>query len=298
MNIELYGSEGAIDTYGERLFRRQGSENHAIKAPDAGPLAYPHTSRFHHFVNVIPGREEPCVTLEQALAVQCVIDGIYAAARHNTQALAYPIVRRFSDIHGRRLFLRLGLAIFSAGSILLGFSGSMDQVVAFRAVQGVGGGTIMTCCYVAVADLLRSVRYRGSGDVGPAILPVGRRRAGAGGAGRDACDTILFEPGGGRARQHFLGSTPIPFGFLCLQHLLAKLPSYRSQMPTSAIRYWYLPSQYLSLRKRSIDNRDTLMVVVFDCILPECFRNHTLDRLCLLASVCSRTIFRQLYRRE
>ena len=80
MNIELYGSEGAIDTYGNKLFRQQGSEYHAIEGPDAGPLTYPHTSRFHHFVNVILGREEPCVTLEQALAVQDVIDAIYASA--------------------------------------------------------------------------------------------------------------------------------------------------------------------------------------------------------------------------
>jgi len=69
--------------------------------------------------------------------------------------LAYPIVGRLSDLHGRRPFLLLGLAIFTAGSILLGFSESMTQVVVFRAVQGVGGGTIMTCCYVSVADLFR-----------------------------------------------------------------------------------------------------------------------------------------------
>ena len=80
MNIELYGSARAIDTYGEKLFRQQGSEYHAIEGPDAGPLTYPHTSRFHHFVNVILGREEPCVTMEQALAVQDVIDAIYTSA--------------------------------------------------------------------------------------------------------------------------------------------------------------------------------------------------------------------------
>ena len=70
-----------------------------------------------------------------------------------TATLAFPIVGRLSDIFGRRLFLLLGMAVFGAGSILLGLSGSMNQVVAFRAVQGAGGGAIMTCCYVAVADL-------------------------------------------------------------------------------------------------------------------------------------------------
>ena len=69
--------------------------------------------------------------------------------------LAYPIVGRLSDIHGRRLFLLLGLAVFCAGSILLGLCESMTQVVIFRGVQGVGGGAVMTCCYVSVADLFR-----------------------------------------------------------------------------------------------------------------------------------------------
>ena len=67
--------------------------------------------------------------------------------------LAFPIVGRLCDIHGRRLLLLLGLAIFAAGSFLLGLSDSMTQVIVYRAVQGVGGGTIMTCCYVSVADL-------------------------------------------------------------------------------------------------------------------------------------------------
>ena len=70
-----------------------------------------------------------------------------------TATLAFPIVGRLSDIYGRRLFMLLGLAIFAVGSILLGFSESMTQVVIYRAVQGVGGGTVMTCCYVSVADL-------------------------------------------------------------------------------------------------------------------------------------------------
>ena len=72
-----------------------------------------------------------------------------------TATLAFPIVGRLSDIYGRRLFLLLGLAVFAVGSFLLGFSESMTQVVVYRAVQGVGGGTVMTCCYVSVADLFR-----------------------------------------------------------------------------------------------------------------------------------------------
>ena len=94
--------------------------------------------------------------------------------------LAFPIVGRLSDIYGRRLLLLLGLSIFAIGSFLLGFSESMTQVVVYRAVQGVGGGTIMTCCYVSVADLfpptergkshgLLSAVYGASFVVGPVL---------------------------------------------------------------------------------------------------------------------------------
>ena len=67
--------------------------------------------------------------------------------------VAYPIVGRLSDFYGRRAFLIAGIAIFSAGSALVGFSGSMNQVIGFRALQGLGGGAVMTCCYVSIADL-------------------------------------------------------------------------------------------------------------------------------------------------
>ena len=69
--------------------------------------------------------------------------------------VAYPIVGRLSDIFGRRAFLIAGIAIFIIGSALVGFSASMNQVTLFRVVQGIGGGIVMTCCYVSIADLFR-----------------------------------------------------------------------------------------------------------------------------------------------
>ena len=69
--------------------------------------------------------------------------------------VAYPIVGRLSDIYGRRAFLIAGIAIFIVGSALVGVSASMNQVIGFRLVQGVGGGIVMTCSYVSIADLFR-----------------------------------------------------------------------------------------------------------------------------------------------
>ena len=69
--------------------------------------------------------------------------------------VAYPIVGRLSDIYGRRAFLIVGIAIFTVGSALVGVSASMNQVIGFRLLQGVGGGIVMTCSYVSIADLFR-----------------------------------------------------------------------------------------------------------------------------------------------
>lgn len=78
----------------------------------------------------------------------------WAAAAYLVSAtVTFPIVGRLSDVYGRRRFLVLGLAVFATGSALVGLSRSMNQVIAFRAFQGVGGGMITTCCYIAIADL-------------------------------------------------------------------------------------------------------------------------------------------------
>jgi len=64
-----------------------------------------------------------------------------------------PIVGKLSDIYGRRTFFLFGIAIFILGSVLAGFSANMSQLIAFRAIQGVGGGTLMSCAFIAVGDL-------------------------------------------------------------------------------------------------------------------------------------------------
>ena len=84
--------------------------------------------------------------------------------------IAYPIVGRLSDLYGRKRFLVGGMAVFVVGSALVAASASMTQVVAFRAVQGIGGGILMTCCYIAIADLFAAEqRGRFHGLIGAAF---------------------------------------------------------------------------------------------------------------------------------
>ena len=67
--------------------------------------------------------------------------------------VCYPIAGRLSDIYGRRRFLIAGMVIFIIGAALVGFSSSMTELIIFRVLQGIGGGVVLTCCYISVADL-------------------------------------------------------------------------------------------------------------------------------------------------
>ena len=67
--------------------------------------------------------------------------------------VAVPIVGRLTDIYGRKIFFIGGISVFIVGSVLAGMSESMTQLIAFRAIQGLGGGVIMANSFVAIADL-------------------------------------------------------------------------------------------------------------------------------------------------
>ncbi len=64
-----------------------------------------------------------------------------------------PIVGRLSDLYGRKAFFLGGICVFLVGSILAGVSQSMNQLIAFRAIQGIGGGSIMAMAFTTVGDL-------------------------------------------------------------------------------------------------------------------------------------------------
>src|SRR5918992_2967742 len=49
---------------------------------------------------------------------------------------------RLADQFGRKRFFLIGLSIFTLGSLLCGVAGSVDQLIAFRALQGLGAGIL------------------------------------------------------------------------------------------------------------------------------------------------------------
>ena len=64
-----------------------------------------------------------------------------------------PIVGRLTDIYGRKWFILAAIVVFLVGSVLAGLSQTMTQLIVFRAIQGLGGGSIMAIAFVAVGDL-------------------------------------------------------------------------------------------------------------------------------------------------
>jgi EmrB/QacA subfamily drug resistance transporter len=64
-----------------------------------------------------------------------------------------PLWGRLADQLGRRRVFVTGLSIFLLGSMLSGLSQSMAQLIVFRAVQGLGAGSLITIGMTIVADL-------------------------------------------------------------------------------------------------------------------------------------------------
>ena len=70
-----------------------------------------------------------------------------------TSVPAVAIAGRLSDVYGRKPFLLVGLVIFAVGTALAGFATSMEMLIGFRALQGVGGGILMGNSFSISGDL-------------------------------------------------------------------------------------------------------------------------------------------------
>ncbi|MDX3640211.1 MFS transporter [Streptomyces sp. MB09-02B] len=77
-----------------------------------------------------------------------------------TATVTLPVYGRLGELHGRKGVLQFALTVFVAGSALAGFSRTMDQLIAFRALQGIGAGGLMIGVQAIMADILPS-RNRG-----------------------------------------------------------------------------------------------------------------------------------------
>ncbi|SMC62367.1 MDR family MFS transporter [Janibacter indicus] len=77
-----------------------------------------------------------------------------ATAAMLVSAVTVPIVGKFSDLYGRRGFYLGGIVVFMIGSLIAGFSQSFWMLVAGRAVQGLGMGTLMPLSQTIIGDII------------------------------------------------------------------------------------------------------------------------------------------------
>jgi len=71
-----------------------------------------------------------------------------------------PVWGKIGDLYGRKRVFQLALAVFLIGSALSGLAGSLGQLIAFRAFQGLGAGGLFTLAMAIVGDIV-SPRERG-----------------------------------------------------------------------------------------------------------------------------------------
>ena len=77
-----------------------------------------------------------------------------------TSTVTVPIYGKLSDLFGRKPIFLFGIVLFLAGSALSGASQDMNQLIAFRAFQGLGAGALMPIAIAVVGDLF-TPRERG-----------------------------------------------------------------------------------------------------------------------------------------
>nr|WP_323377877.1 MFS transporter [Streptomyces smaragdinus] len=68
--------------------------------------------------------------------------------------IAMPVYGKLGDLFGRKGVFLVSIVVFVAGSALAGWSPSMNALIVFRAVQGVGGGGLMIGVQAIMADIV------------------------------------------------------------------------------------------------------------------------------------------------
>ncbi len=101
-------------------------------------------------------------------ALPTIVGDLHGASHLSWVVTAYllastvstPLWGKLGDLYGRKIFFQAAIVIFLVGSALAGLSSSMIELIAFRAIQGLGGGGLMIGAMTIVGDVV-SPRERG-----------------------------------------------------------------------------------------------------------------------------------------
>jgi EmrB/QacA subfamily drug resistance transporter len=70
------------------------------------------------------------------------------------ETVVTPLYGKLGDLYGRKVMLQAAIVLFLVGSALCGLAQNMPELIAFRALQGLGGGGLMVTTVAVVGDLV------------------------------------------------------------------------------------------------------------------------------------------------
>src|SRR3981081_4408929 len=65
-----------------------------------------------------------------------------------------PIWGKLGDLYGRKVFFQAAIVIFLAGYILAGLAQTLDKLIGFRAIQGLGAGGLIVGAQASIGDIV------------------------------------------------------------------------------------------------------------------------------------------------
>ncbi|MGG0658123.1 MDR family MFS transporter [Rummeliibacillus pycnus] len=81
-----------------------------------------------------------------------------------TSAISAIIFGKLADLFGRKKMIIVGISIFLLGSLLCGIATSMELLIVFRAIQGIGAGSIFPITLTIVGELFETEKERAKGQ--------------------------------------------------------------------------------------------------------------------------------------
>jgi EmrB/QacA subfamily drug resistance transporter len=81
-----------------------------------------------------------------------------------TSTISTPLYGKLSDLYGRKSFMLFAIGVFIVGSALCGLSTSMYELAAFRGLQGVGAGGLLSVALAIIGDIVpprQRAKYQG-----------------------------------------------------------------------------------------------------------------------------------------
>ncbi|MFJ5725607.1 MFS transporter [Streptomyces sp. NPDC093149] len=134
----------------------------AVPAPSAEPATSPRHIRLVFLGLMLTLLLAALDQMIVATALPKIVGELHGLEKMSWAVTAYllastiglPIYGKLGDLFGRKGVFQFAIVVFVIGSALAGWSRTMDELIAFRAVQGIGGGGLMIGVQAIIADVV------------------------------------------------------------------------------------------------------------------------------------------------